>query len=38
MNNYLQKRITDDEALDMLKNMSTPELMSRAREIQTARH
>ena len=38
MNNYLQKRITDEEALDMLKNMSTPELMSRAREIQTARH
>ena len=38
MNNYFQKRISDNEALDMLKNMPTSELMSRANEIQRARH
>ncbi len=38
MNEWKQQRITDAEALDMLRHMSTPELMARADEIRRARH
>jgi len=38
MQNVIQKRITDDEALNMLENMPTAELMARANEIQRERH
>ena len=38
MQNIFQKRITDDEALNMLECMPTAELMARANEIQRERH
>jgi len=38
MSEFLQQRITDAEALDMLKNMPTSELMARADAIRRARH
>ncbi|QBG46413.1 dehypoxanthine futalosine cyclase [Verrucomicrobia bacterium S94] len=38
MSNFVQPRISDEEALDMLKNMSTAELMYRADQIRRARH
>ena len=38
MQNIIQKRITDDEALNMLERMPTAELMARANEIQRERH
>ena len=38
MQSIIQKRITDDEALKMLENMPTAELMARANEIQRERH
>ncbi len=38
MSEYVQPRITDEEALDMLQNMSTAELMGRADAIRRARH
>ena len=38
MRNVIQKRITDSEALNMLENMPTAELMARANEIQRERH
>ena len=38
MQNIFQKRITDDEALNMLEHMPTAELMARANEIQRERH
>ena len=38
MNNFVQKRISDEEALNMLKHMPTAELMARARKIQLERH
>ena len=38
MQNIVQKRITDDEALNMLEHMPTAELMARANEIQRERH
>ena len=34
MQSIIQKRITDDEALNMLEHMPTAELMARANEIQ----
>jgi len=38
MNEFVQQRITDAEALDMLQHMSTAELMARADAIRRARH
>jgi dehypoxanthine futalosine cyclase len=38
MSEFTQQRITDAEALDMLQNMSTAELMARADAIRRARH
>ncbi|MCF7816877.1 MAG: dehypoxanthine futalosine cyclase [Kiritimatiellales bacterium] len=38
MSEYKQPRISDAEALDMLQNMPTAELMARADEIRRARH
>lgn len=38
MDKWIQKRITDDEALAMLRNMPTAELMARADSIRRARH
>ncbi len=38
MTDFTQQRITDAEALEMLQNMSTPELMGRADAIRRARH
>lgn len=38
MNEFTQQRITDAEALDMLRNMPTAELMARADAIRRARH
>ena len=38
MSESVQQRISDEEALDMLKHMPTAELMARANEIQRARH
>ena len=38
MQSIIQKRITDDEALNMLERMPTAELMARANEIQRERH
>ncbi|HEY5621266.1 MAG TPA: cyclic dehypoxanthinyl futalosine synthase [Pontiella sp.] len=38
MSDYKQPRISDAEALDMLKNMPTAELMARADAIRQARH
>ena len=38
MQSIIQKRITDDEALNMLEHMPTAELMARANEIQRERH
>ena len=38
MSEYVQPRISDEEALDMLKNMPTAELMARADAIKRARH
>lgn len=38
MSKFNQKRITDAEALDMLRSMPTAELMARADEIRRARH
>ena len=38
MSEFIQERITDAEALDMLQNMSTPELMARADAIRRGRH
>lgn len=38
MSNFVQQRISDEEALHMLKHMPTAELMARANEIQRARH
>ena len=38
MSECVQQRISDEEALDMLKHMPTAELMARANEIQRARH
>ena len=38
MNNLKQSRMTDAEALDMLQNMPTAELMARADTIRRARH
>ena len=38
MNEYSQPRISDAEALDMLQNMPTAELMARADAIRKARH
>ena len=38
MQSIVQKRITDDEALNMLEHMPTAELMARANEIQRERH
>ena len=34
MSESVQQRISDEEALDMLKHMPTAELMARANEIQ----
>lgn len=38
MSEFKQNRISDAEALDMLQNMPTAELMARADEIRRARH
>ena len=38
MSEFTQKRISDAEALEMLQNMPTAELMARADEIRRARH
>ena len=38
MSEFIQPRISDEEALDMLQHMPTAELMARANEIQRARH
>ena len=38
MSEYIQKRMTDTEALDMLQNSPTPELMARADQIRRTRH
>jgi aminodeoxyfutalosine synthase len=38
MSEFVQNRITDAEALDMLQNMPTAELMARADAIRQARH
>ncbi|VGO20896.1 cyclic dehypoxanthinyl futalosine synthase [Pontiella sulfatireligans] len=38
MSDFIQKRISDAEALDMLQNMPTAELMARADAIRRARH
>ncbi|MBN2163625.1 MAG: dehypoxanthine futalosine cyclase [Pontiellaceae bacterium] len=38
MSDFVQQRITDAEALDMLQNMPTAELMARADAIRRARH
>ena len=38
MNTFIQNRITDAEALDMLQNMPTAELMARADGIRRERH
>jgi len=38
MSDFVQQRISNEEALDMLKHMPTAELMARANEIQRARH
>ena len=38
MNKFLQTRISDAEALEMLRNMPTAELMSRADAVRRARH
>jgi dehypoxanthine futalosine cyclase len=38
MSEFVQQRITDAEALDMLQHMSTAELMARADAIRRARH
>ncbi|MEI6891288.1 MAG: cyclic dehypoxanthinyl futalosine synthase [Pontiella sp.] len=38
MSEFMQPRISDADALDMLKNMSTPELMARADAIRRGRH
>ena len=38
MSTFVQSRINDAEALDMLQNMSTAELMYRADQIRRARH
>ncbi len=38
MSEFVQQRISDTEALDMLKHMSTAELMGRADAVRRARH
>ncbi len=38
MSEFVQQRISDEEALDMLKHMPTAELMARADAIRRARH
>ncbi len=38
MNDFVQERISDAEALDLLRNMPTAELMGRADAIRRARH
>jgi dehypoxanthine futalosine cyclase len=38
MSEFVQQRISDAEALDMLKHMSTAELMGRADAVRRARH
>ncbi len=38
MGSFFQRRISNQEALDMLRNMPTAELMARANDIRQARH